>query len=149
MGLIEELGDGPVALDAAVFIYFIEEHPDYLPVLVPIFEAIDGGALPAVTSAVTLLEVLVVPYRAKDRNLVERYETLLRRSRGLTMIELTLPQLRFAAQLRAETGLRTPDALQVAAALSAGCKALVTNDRRLPAGLGDLRVLQLGAFLGR
>lgn len=147
MGLIEALGDGPVALDAAIFIYFIEEHPRYLPSLVPVFEAIDGGSLTAVTSAVTLLEVLVVPYRAKNRALAERYEALLRRSRGLTLVELALSQLRFAAQLRAEIGLRTPDALQVAAALSAHCSTLLTNDRRLPEKVGGMRVLQLGDFV--
>lgn len=32
MGLIEDVGGGPVALDTAPFIYFIEEHPRYLPV---------------------------------------------------------------------------------------------------------------------
>ena len=149
MGLIEELRTGPVALDAAIFIYFIEEHPRYLPSLVPVFEAIDGGSLAAVTSAVTLLEVLVVPYRARDQPLADRYETLLRRSRGLTLVELSQPQLRLAAQLRAEVGLRTPDALQVAAALSARCSALLTNDRRIPERFGEMRVLQLGAFVGK
>ncbi len=43
MGLIEELGSGPVALDTAIFIYFIEEHPIYLPLLEPVFQAIDAG----------------------------------------------------------------------------------------------------------
>ena len=41
MGLIDELGAGPVALDTSVFIYFIEEHPQYLPVVEPVFAAVD------------------------------------------------------------------------------------------------------------
>lgn len=36
-----------------------------------------------------------------------------------------------AADLRARYNLRTPDALQIAAALSAGCQAFATNDRQL------------------
>ena len=51
-----------------------------------------------------------------------------------------------AAQLRAMEGLKTPDALQVAAALQAGCTAFVTNDRKIPS-VGGLRVLQLRDYL--
>ena len=143
MGLIERLGRGPVALDTACFIYFIEEHPVYLPEIEPIFAAIAAGRLQAVTSALTLLEVLVVPYRAGDTALANRYEGLLTRSLGLRTIALDRSQLRTAAQLRAVyPKLRTPDALQLAAALSTRCGALVTNDRELPPVAG-LDVLQL------
>lgn len=143
MGLIERVGSGPVALDTACFIYFIEEHPRYLAALEPIFAAVAAGRMQVVTSALTLLEVLVVPYRAGDDGLADRYEQLLTRSRGLRVVDLDRTQLRAAAQLRAvHARLRTPDALQMAAALSARCVALVTNDRELPAVAG-LQVLQL------
>lgn len=92
MGLTEDLGAGPVALDTAPVIYFIEEHPRYLPVVRPVFEAMDAGDLQGVTSALTLLEVLVVPYRANDTALGSRYETILTRSRGLRLIDLSLPR---------------------------------------------------------
>ena len=142
MGLIDALSAGPVAIDTAVVIYLVERHPTFLPVLRPLFEAADRGDLELVTSAVTLLEVLVVPYRAGDSALAERYEALLTRSRGLAMVELDRPILRAAAQLRAVTGVRTPDALQLAAALARGCAAFVTNDRRLPE-LRTLPVIQV------
>ncbi len=145
MGLIERLGGGPVALDTACFIYFIEEHPTYLPAVEPIFAAIAGGRMRAVTSALSLLEVLVVPYRAGDAALAGRYERLLTHSRGLRVVDLDRTQLRAAAQLRAvHAKLRTPDAMQIAAALSARCVAFVTNDRELPTVAG-LEVLQLTA----
>ena len=71
----------------------------------------------------TLLETLVIPYRTGDLALAERYEALLARSRGLRLVDLDRPLLRAAAQLRATAGLKTPDALQIAAALArgAGC----------------------------
>jgi hypothetical protein len=31
MGLMNDIDPGPVALDAVIFIYFIEEHPQVLP----------------------------------------------------------------------------------------------------------------------
>jgi hypothetical protein len=46
---------------------------------------------------------------------------------------------------RAATGVKMPDALQLAAALGAGCTTFVTNDRRIPAIRG-IRVLQLGDY---
>jgi predicted nucleic acid-binding protein len=61
------------------------------------------------------------------------------------MIDLTRDHLRLAAQLRAATGVATPDALQLAASLAAGCSAFLTNDRRLPTVPG-LRIVQLGTY---
>ena len=99
------------------------------------------------TSALTLLELLVVPYRAGNRPLAERYEALLTRSRGIRIVELTRDQLRAAAQLRAVTAVRTPDALQLVAALGTGSRTFVTNERRLPEVPG-VRVLQLSSYAG-
>lgn len=147
MGLADALGSGPVGLDTAAFVYYIEENPRYLPFLEHLFRRIDAGELHAVTSGVTLLEVLVVPYRSGDTELAERYEALLTRSRGLVFRDLDRPLLRAAARLRAVTGMKTPDALQVAAALGGRCSTFVTNDRRIPQPPG-LRVLQLDDLVG-
>lgn len=146
MGLIDDIEGGPVGLDTAVFIYFIEEHPLYLPLVEQIFMVLDEDRLIGVTSTVTLLEALVVPFRAGDLSLAELYETLLTFSRGLLLLDLDRPLVRMAAQIRAMYGLKTPDALQVAAALHAGCTAFVTNDRKIPA-IGGLRILQLRDYL--
>jgi predicted nucleic acid-binding protein len=146
VGIVEAVGPGPVALDTAVFIYWMEENPRFLPAVQPVMEAIDAGSLPAVTSALTLLETLVVPYREGDRALAQAYERYLTRSRGLELVPLEVPVLRTAAELRATTGVKTPDALQLAAALHARCTAFLTQDRRLP-DLPGLRVLQLSDFL--
>jgi predicted nucleic acid-binding protein len=75
----------------------------------------------------------------------ERYEALLARSRGLRLVDLDRPLLRAAAQLRATAGLKTPDALQIAAALRARCGVFLTNDRTLPS-IPGIRVLQLRDF---
>jgi len=145
VGLISDLGPGPIGLDTCVLIYLIEDDPVLGPLAAQVLEAVDAGRLQAVTSAVTLLEVLVVPYRDGDAALAERYEALLTRSRNLRLVDLDRGLLRRAAQLRAVTGVRTPDALQLAAALGSACSAFLTNDRRLPE-VGGLRVLQLADY---
>jgi predicted nucleic acid-binding protein len=146
MGLMADVGGGAVGLDTVVFIYFIEEQPKFLPLIEPLFKQADEGRRELITSALTLLEVLVVPYRAGNRLLADRYEAFLTRSRGIRVADLTREQLRAAAQLRAVTGVKTPDALQLVAALTAGCTTFLTNDRRLPA-IPGLRVLQLASYL--
>ncbi len=90
------------------------------------FGAVDAGRIAAATSALSLLEVLVVPYRAGD---------------------LGRPILRAAAQLRARhRGLRAPDALQLATALEVRATAFVTNDRDLPS-IPGLAIIQLDDHL--
>jgi len=148
VGLRAAVGAGPVALDTAPFIYFIEDHPRFGPQVERLLVDADRGARLVVTSALTLLEVLVLPYRAGDVALAERYEAVLSRSRGVRLVEVDHAQLRTAAQLRAAYRVRTPDALQLSAALTQRCTAFVTNDRALPRVPG-LRILQLADFVGR
>lgn len=142
---MRDLAPGPIGLDTSIFIYYIEEHSRFLSLLSPLFEEADRGERTLVTSAITLLEVLVVPCRAGNLRLADRYEALLGQSRGVRMVECDRGLLRAAAQIRAATGARTPDALQLSAAWQAGCKTLLTNDRRLPS-IPAVRVQQLSDF---
>lgn len=144
MGLLTEIGSGPVALDSAAFIYFIERNPRYLALVKPIFKAIDEGRLEGVTSSLTLLETLVVPLRTGNMVIARQYERLLTRSR-LRLVEIDFALIRAAAHVRAATRLKTPDAIQVASALSAGCEVFVTNDDRI-APMPGLRILQLERY---
>jgi len=145
MGIIEDIGPGPVCLDTSVFIYFIEEDKRYIDIVSQIFEAIDVGIFTAVTSGITLLETLVIPLRNKDVTLALQYEQLLSESRGLTLLDLDRNLLCKASALRADLNIKTPDALQIAAAKQEKCTAFVTNDRRLPK-IAGLAVLQLSDY---
>ena len=132
-----------MGIDTPVFVYLLEEHPSYLRVVRPLFEAISEGRLSAVTSSFTFLEVLVLPLRNRNAELAQSYEDLLTDSRGLRLAAIDMEQIRGAARLRAAwPSLRTPDGLQLTAALLGGCSAFVTNDRRLPA-IPGLKIHQL------
>jgi predicted nucleic acid-binding protein len=144
VGLLSDLGAGPVALDSSIFIYFIEENPQFLPVLEPLFSAIAAGEIAATTSSLTLLEVLVQPLRASLPALAEEYEQILRQSSGIALIPVDTRLLRLAAHLRAATAMKTPDAIQLASALIAGCTAFLTNDHRIPQVPG-IRLVLAGA----
>jgi hypothetical protein len=55
MGLMADLGGGPVGVDTAIFIYFIEERARFLPLVEPLSREVSEGRKELVTSALTLL----------------------------------------------------------------------------------------------
>ena len=55
----------------------------------PLFREVDKGRIELVTSALTLLEVLVAPYRKGDDLMAGRYESILTRSRGIRIADIS------------------------------------------------------------
>ncbi len=145
MALIDDLVGSRIALDTAPLIYWIEDHTEYAPVLEALFTTRDPARHTLVTSALTLLEVLVVPYRRADDALAGSYEAALTGG-DIDLVALDVGVLRVAAVLRARFRIATPDAIQLACALASGCTTFVTNDRRLPE-IPSLRILQLSDYL--
>jgi predicted nucleic acid-binding protein len=139
VGWVDDLHGQVVALDSAPLIYYIEEHPTYLPAIEPFFDALADGLLTAVTSTVTLAEVLTQPLRLGDAQLAATYRELLRSSTGLTLMPVTSTIAEEGARMRAAGEFRTPDAIQLATAVALGAKAFLTDDFRLTTP--DLRVL--------
>lgn len=133
-----------IGLDTAPLIYFIEENPVYIETVKPFFEAMDRSDLLVVTSTVTLLEVMVHPLRVNNKKLAEEYRDILLNS-VLTTLEVSASISEQAAQLRAAHNIRTPDAIQISAALEAGATHFLTNDIRLP-DIQDLKIISLDSI---
>ena len=131
-----------LGLDTPPFIYLIERNPAYLDLVREVFRRITAGLLTAHSSVITLTEVLTQPYRVGNDALARRYRRFLLRSRNFSLDPITADSAEQAAGLRARYGLRTPDALQIATALAAGCAVFLTNDARLQR-VSELRVLVL------
>lgn len=146
MGWLDTIKGQLIAIDTAPLIYFIEESPLYLPVVLPFFEALDQQSIQVVTSTVTLIEVLVQPLKQNNHYLVKQYREVLTNVAGLTTYPLTVEIAAIAADLRARYTLRTPDAVQMATAIYAGAPYLLTNDARLPV-LPNLRRLLLDDYI--
>ncbi len=125
-----------------VFIYHLEDHATYAALTQPIFEAWEAGRNSGVTSVITLLEIMVKPKREGKQEAAQDYWELLTTFPHLSIVEIDLALADRASDLRAKYGIRTPDALQVAAALSAGATGFITNDEQLKS-LTELEVLLL------
>jgi predicted nucleic acid-binding protein len=146
MGWVDALQGQVIALDTAPLIYFIEEHPTYLPIIDSFFKKLDKGSIRVVTSVITLSEVLVKPLREGDTQLAQQYRDILLNIEGLTTVEISVAIAEKVAQLRSQYSLRTPDAIQIATALESGATALLTNDIRLPV-LSNLQMLVLDKLI--
>ncbi|MBI4902267.1 MAG: PIN domain-containing protein [Acidobacteria bacterium] len=133
---MESLRGCTVALDTAPVIYFIERHPVYLDRLRPFFAAAGNKEFRLVTSMVTLLEVLVHAIRSQRVDLVQQYRSILMHSDSLSTLPMSRSVAEEAARLRAQLGLKTPDAIQFATALTAGASYFLTNDKSLPSIAG-------------
>ena len=85
------------------------------------------GDIQIISSELALLETLVAPLRNLDSVLITAYETLLL-STEMQLMPMTRAILREAAQLRAQTNMKTPDAIHAATAIAHGCSIFLTND---------------------
>ena len=112
-----------------VWIYHLENHATYAPLSTQILQACESGSNRAVTSVITLLEVLVKPEREGNTIAVNDYRIYLSTFPNLRMVPIDHDVAARAAAIRAHDGIRTPDALQIAAAMHAGAGCIVGNDR--------------------
>lgn len=122
-----------VLVDTAPWIYLLQDHPDFAPRFEGLFEAAEEGRIELALSTITLAEVLTGPYKAGEMALAKRYEKALGAYQIMPFSAVVAIQ---AAQLRAQYGLKLPDAAQLATALDMGAAALVTHDRDFSAVQG-------------
>jgi len=117
-----------VGLDTSVFIFETEKNPKYIELVRPVFRWLMGPAGLGVTSTITMLEVLVQPYRAGDQKRAGDFLALLSTYPHLQWIAPTLDVMIRAASLRAAHNLSTPDAIQAATAMLGLADGFISND---------------------
>lgn len=117
-----------IALDTSVFIYQLEANPRYVALTDHIFLWVERSHHAAITSTITMTELLVQPYREADEERVNKFYSLLSTYPNLDWIVADLEVADRAARIRAGHALRTPDALQAACAIRAQATGFITND---------------------
>ena len=120
-----------IGLDTNLFIYFLQDHPRYGAWCASLFDLIERGQNAAVTSTVTLLELLVQPYRDQKNELSQKIFALTSTYPKLEWVPLTMNLADRAAELRARYRLSTPDAIQLATAIGHKAVCFYGNDRSL------------------
>jgi predicted nucleic acid-binding protein len=135
-----------IALDTSIFIYQLEANARYVALADTIFSWLERTGHEAVTSTITMTELLVPSYRDKNEQRVDAFYGLLSTYPNLRWIAPDLEAADLAAKLRAQYRLRTPDALQAATAILSRATGLITNDPAF-AGVKELDTAVLDQYL--
>ncbi|OFW44686.1 MAG: hypothetical protein A3J28_16605 [Acidobacteria bacterium RIFCSPLOWO2_12_FULL_60_22] len=92
-----------IALDTSIFIYQLEANARYLALTDHIFSWLERPVNKAVTSTITMTELLVQPYRDSDEQRVDEFYGLLSTYPNLDWIAPNLEIADLAARIRART----------------------------------------------
>mgnify|MGYP003342247344 FL=1 len=124
-------------LDASALIVLVDGDSAWRAAVQQVLQglAAEDPSLCIAASRLSLLECRVGPLRRGDQASLDRFDALFAQP-DLLWVELTAAVVEQATRLRAQHGLRTPDALQAACCLQLGPEAvMVTGDadfRRIP-----------------
>ena len=145
--LVERLqGKRCVCLDTVILIYFVEQNANYASLVDPLFAHLVNANLPAITSYLTLLEVMVGPLKRGQDRIAHQYRQILLNNDSLRLFPLEQTIAERAAEIRASFNFRTPDCIQLATAVREHSDVFVTNDSKLKR-FSDVEVLVLDDFV--
>lgn len=118
-----------VYVDTNILIYLFEGFPEYRHLIQEIANCIDDGEITLFTGEITIAELMVMPFRKNDSNLIHFYTEALKDKDFITLIPTTQKIYLKTAFLRATfPKMKTPDAIQVASAIEGKTDIFITND---------------------
>jgi predicted nucleic acid-binding protein len=114
-----------VFFDAMMFAYALEDHPDFAPHVRGTLERCQDRGDTLLTSCLAVGEVMV----GRDVQMADTQRLI--RTMGFELISFDERCISTFARLRAEMGLKAPDAIHLACAAAARTDMFLTNDRQL------------------
>lgn len=135
-----------VGLDTMLFIYHIEDNPKYAAITERLFDTIEHGSCKAVTSILTLIELLIKPKREGNLIAVGDYRDMILTFPNLMVMDVNLRVSDIASDMRAKYRIRVPDAIQIASAIVGGSQSFITNDEGLKK-VKDMNIILLDEWL--
>jgi predicted nucleic acid-binding protein len=138
---------GPVYFDTNVFIYAIEGHDAYYEWINELFQFITSKQILVITSELTLAECLVKPFKDNNQAAIDGFKEHISSNEALRVCPVSKEVLIRSASVRNELNLKLPDAIHMATAIENGCLTFISNDQKLRAPKGMLKV-QLGNLAG-
>jgi predicted nucleic acid-binding protein len=138
-------------LDTTVLAAFLDANEATHPVATHILmDLVATGRNPAIVSMVTVMEILIRPMRMSPPG-HRTVLAFLRSHPNLECVPVDLQVAQDAAHLRADQGMKPPDALIVATAITSQVRHVVTNDRgwstKLARMQARLNVVRLSSHL--
>jgi predicted nucleic acid-binding protein len=113
-------------LDTAPVVYFVEQNPEFIGRVEPIFARLDLDII-GVVSAITLAECLVFPIKRGFTDLERAFEEIVNSDR-VEFVATDREIAKRTAIIRAKYNFQLPDSIQIATAIESNCDAFLTND---------------------
>jgi predicted nucleic acid-binding protein len=118
-------------LDTALFIYLIEGHPQFAPIVKDILIHCRNQSVLLTTSVLTGLEFKIKPLRANRTDIISAFDELIAES-NIKVIAITAEVIENALSLQTQLlSLKALDSMQLGAAVVHQCDVFMTNDKRL------------------
>ena len=116
--------------DTMLFIYWLEDHPEYARRVDEIHSRMKQRQDQLITGAFTFGEVLAGAYRKGTPQLADEMRSLLRNAVE-EVVPFTLETADRYARIRGALGIAPADAVHLASAAQANTDLFLTNDKRL------------------
>lgn len=116
--------------DTNLFVYVFEDHPQFATPVLAIRQAMHRRGDRLVTSAFAVGEVLALPARLGENDIVKRYEAFFE-SPEVTVLPFDIKAASKFAQIRKNKSISRADAVHLACASAAGVDLFLTNDLAL------------------
>jgi predicted nucleic acid-binding protein len=116
--------------DSMLFIYWLEDHPQYAKQVDAIHSRMKQRQDRLITGAFTFGEVLAGTYRKGRAELADQFRTLLR-SVVAEVVPFTIETAEHYARIRGALGATPADSIHLASAAQAGTDLFLTNDKSL------------------
>jgi predicted nucleic acid-binding protein len=118
-----------VYLDTNTIIYAMEGVSEFENLQSGLLDALDRGKVTAVTSELTMLEVVTGPRRTGNRQLESAYRGFLLPSPVMAIMPVSRAVIEQAIDLRGQHRLSSPDSVHIATGLLHRCDAFLTRDK--------------------
>jgi predicted nucleic acid-binding protein len=136
-----------VGLDTNVLIYLLDNVQPYRELAGQVLQMMDRGLMVGCISTIVEAEMLVRPIRDRNRRAQETIELFLRNSPNLVLRGVDRAVAKRAAEVRAASRLRLPDAIVVATAIEERCDVLIGNDGEMSRGVPGIQYLHLDDYI--
>ena len=138
-------GKTRIAFDTSAVIYYLEDLYPYGIYAAQAFSLLASGVAVGFVSSVVEMETLVRPLRIRDKGLLFSIRRFFALHPNLHVTPVSSDIAQAAAQVRASTNLKAPDAIIAATAAADRCDVIIGNDRAF-ARNSKLPYLVLGDF---
>lgn len=133
-----------VALDTNIFICALNKKDSRQVESLQMLEQIKEKGIKAFISVLVLEEFFIRVYKQNQEQKITALLDFITIGGIVTVLDVNQQLALQAARLRAEyTSIRTPDAIHLASAISAGANTFITTDRRIPGKIKGLKIIVL------